>query len=359
MSANVPNSPPYTVIDVIGLGSGKPVTSVAWSNQADLLNWIVGTGTTLVPGCGATLSPGTNKTFQWWVYGDDWHASRAWVVVLGAAQFNYYSLTPSDECWGTITVNGNTYNYGFQGREPNTIIIVEDYAAGRDPDPSTGAAAGEEVTCQVTVNSLSGTVEVHHIGLYEVPKGVLEVPIEGVDVSTTARARPIFADSGDEVGLDQFNETMLFARRMTRRGGMWSFNATGNEVTTTSASYEDVFPVSAPCALQTRNTTEEIPAVRAVKVSVFGRAATGTVGRVRFTMTSGDSLELDIDDSDGAWAHGELDVSVDVADAEPAGIHRFGGAEGDRDECTIEMKRVSGSDPVYIETICINDPCGI
>lgn len=357
MSATAPDVPPNIYLDVLDVGSGKPVRGSTWRNAAEMVNWIVARGTTLIPGTAATCASNSTNIFRYWVYGDDWHSTRVWLFSLGPADFNQYASIETDPCHGTITVNGNDYPFSFQGT-PHTVIAVEDYSVGRDPDPSAGASAGEEISFTVVVPATSHAVEIHNAQCFEAPKRTLEADSEGVDLSTYHVAREIFAESVAEVGMWHMSDRLEFARRMVRRGGMFAWNGGSVGVGTTSASYVAFFPFTFP--LQTRNTTEKIPARRTVKVHVWGDPAVGDVGRVRLTMSSGDSVELEFTDGDGAWVSGDLDVSVDVPSATSGAIHRFGGTDGQRDLCTVEYKRHSGSAGTFrVHAVCISDPCGI
>lgn len=350
----VPIFAPNLYPHIARIGSGKPVLANTWQSAAKMANWVAGRGCTLVSGTGGILGAGVTHTFRYWVYDDDWHSTRCWVITLAKSQMAMYAWGASDICFGTIVVNGNTHRFSFSG-PPACIYLPENYTVTRG-DPT--AHAGEEVTCVITPDAASGTVELMSLQLVEVPKLLLDD--EGAKDDTIGALKPIYDNtSGDaNASVAGVGQTMEFARTISRRGGMFAWSDGGvGAVTRTAGTFADLFPIYP--ALQTRNTTEDAAAVRAVKVHVYAKVSGGASGEVKFTMDSGDTLTLTVTSATGAWVSGTVDVSVDVATATNGGTYRSGGVDGDRDECQVEYRISAGAGTLTVYAVCINDPCGL
>ena len=222
-------------------------------------------------------------------------------------------------------------------------VHVEDVAA---PSASETAIA----PTWALAASPTGVPVLLHVACYEIPRTELALDANeyGVDLTSCYAGRPIYTTTGKGIGA--VSTAVQQAQTVAQRAGAFHFaRDTGEALSTTAAAYTPVFladsvPVHLGRKLYTTST------VRTLQVRAYCRAGATTVGKLRFTMTSGDSVVLDITSGmAAAWLTGELDV-----DCEDLSVSD-GRRSARDDKCTIDWYRVSGANSVYIESISIGN----
>ena len=352
---DVPMYPPSLVPSYQVIGSGKPVRSGTWMSAAQFANWLIGRGVCLISGTAATALNGVGTyVFTYWVYGDQWHTTRVWAITLGRSVIVADGTgDQSGVAFGTVQISGIgnfTHRFSVVG-DPETFYWIDDYTSGtvRPADPTGGA--GEQVTVSITLGNGSHACDVLGVQMWEAPKELLDT--EGVIVSSEFTNAAIFDGSTVQRSVGAISKALLFARRMVRRGSLFTWSSANIPLFTQSLAFVDFFSVYP--ALQARKTAIT-DVTRTINVRVFARMnSVGPTGNVKFTMTNGSTVTLVVTGTATAWYSGTIQVNVDDATQ----VARIAG--GVRDLCRVEWKTTVNSVAGQLQmfSICISDIPGI
>ena len=326
-----------------GIYSGRPVRggSPQWAGMALAANHLLGRGGALIPHTMVVqpLVAAATKTLRFKVWPRLACRRRLWIST--------YRTKGTANCSTTFTdPSGGTLVYGFSTGASGGIFQVEHVE-----DVSAPSASETEVAPTWALSAAStGSPELLYVACYELPRPDLTTATAeyGVDVDSLRPNGPIYAANGKSVlGVSIATQQ---AETIAQRAGLFQFaRDTGSALSSTAAAYEAVFLADAVPVLLGRKlyTTST---VRKLQVRAYCRAGATTVGKVRFTMTSGASLVLDITSGmAAAWLSGDLDVDCeDLSVSDGRRSARY-------DKCTIEFYRVSGANSVYIESISIGN----
>lgn len=327
-----------------GVYSAKPVRGGAsqWAAYAQYANHLLGRGGALIPHAmvAQTLTGGATETLRFKVFPRYACRRRLW--------FSTYQGASKAAVAGTVTFTDpsagtSVARFSIAANGSYVHVHVEDVAA---PSASETAIA----PTWALAASPTGVPVLLHVACYEIPRTELALDANeyGVDLTSCYAGRPIYTTTGKGIGA--VSTAVQQAQTVAQRAGAFHFaRDTGEALSTTAAAYTPVFladsvPVHLGRKLYTTST------VRTLQVRAYCRAGATTVGKLRFTMTSGDSVVLDITSGmAAAWLTGELDV-----DCEDLSVSD-GRRSARDDKCTIDWYRVSGANSVYIESISIGN----
>ena len=338
--ATVPLAAP--LLDRTGIYSGKPVRGggAQWGGFALAANHLLGRGGVLIPVslCNATLDRNATTTLRFRIFPRYACRRRLWVSVYRAAVSSNVGIRFTDPSAGTsdLVISPTSTATRF------THLHVEDVAA---PSASETAIAP-------TWTELNDKVDpvLESVACFELPRTDLTLDANeyGVDVGSCDPGRIVYVATGKGVGA--VSTAVQQADTIAQRAGLFHWAVGTNYAkSSTAAAYENVFLAdSVPVFLGRKQYATST--VKKLQVRAYCRAGATTVGKVRFTMTSGASVVLDITSGmAAAWLSGDLDVDCeDLSVSDGRRSARY-------DKCTIEFYRVSGANSVYVESISIGN----
>ena len=305
-------------------------------------NHLLGRGGTLIPHTMVVqpLAAGATKTLRFKIWPRYACRRRLWIST-------YRTKGTAAGCAVTFTdpsAGTSVYTFGTGSAGGHFIHRhVEDVAT---PAASETAVA----PTWALAGAASGSPELLYVACYELPRPDLALDTNeyGTNVDSLRANAPIYSTTGTgpqgvAVGVQQ-------AATVAQRAGLFQWaRDTGTAASSTAAAYEPVFltdsvPVFLGRKFWTTSTTTTL------QVRAYCRAGATTVGKLRFTMTSGDVLTLDITSGmSAAWLSGDLDVDCEdqsVSDGRRSARY---------DKCTIDWYRVSGANSIYVESISIGN----
>ncbi len=168
-----------------GITSGKPVTGLQWTSMAELSNYVMGHGGTLISANAAfdILAAGSSELYRYYVWPRYSTVLRLWMITLRAANTN---------ARGTFEVDGNDIGEWTlsAGQTSERFMFWETVAQS--------SSAGE-VTAEVFSNAASsGTVSIDEIACYEAPRKFLAKDANdvGADQDSCIAGSGIYDSSG-------------------------------------------------------------------------------------------------------------------------------------------------------------------
>lgn len=341
----VPVLPP--LISTAQIRSGLPVRGKTLSGIADMINWCVGNGVTLVPmhtprieGTGAW-----SKTVQYKVF-PRYHAlRRVWLFQVTAGLWDIAVPTGGDN-QHTRTIVPPPTDYG-----PRFLMAIEDVAAG-------GPLAGGEtlITADIGFTPTAGyTVGiVNAIGVYEMRRANLD---PAAATPSANQEKCVLAQSltaGEQIYYDSDNEANSYGGLsianaslpdVTTRGGMFSWWSDDDAASPTissgvSANLFAADPIVLTQKIGRSATVGELIALIAAKCSDGS-----TAGTVTFTATSGDAVTITVP----AGTTSTTWIAGGAFDADCEDLSSATGRRSNRwDKVAITGVRTAGAGSIYL-----------
>lgn len=331
------------LLDRTGIYSGKPVRGggAQWGGYALAANHLLGRGGALIPVSlvNATLDQNATTTLRFKVWPRYACRRRLWLSTYRtSAAASNVGIRFTDPSAGTsdLVISPASATPRF------THLHVEDVAT-----PSASEAALSPTWTELN-DKVSPILE--SVACFELPRTDLTLDTNeyGVDVGSCDPGRIVYVATGKGVGA--VSTAVQQALTIAQRAGLFQWAVGTNYAkSSTAAAYENVFLAdSVPVLLGRKQYATST--VKKLQVRAYCRAGAATVGKVRFTMTSGASVVLDITSGmSAAWLSGDLDVDCeDLSVSDGRRSARY-------DKCTIEFYRVSGANPIYVESISIGN----
>lgn len=284
----IPLRPYRARLPLDGLRVGLEPTSLFWADVAETVNYLRGTGITLVPAHfpGVELASGS-ETLRYRVLPSGRAVTRVWVVRIRA-------LDPP-RAVATVSADGSTartiVGSALIGDPGATAVIVADVAK---------ASVATEITC--TVTWVEGTVIIDSVECWELPRAALTLDATdlGVDVRSLEPGRPIVDRDYESLG----GIGVALAGADGRRGGLLSWWGPVCNFTAAASLFETGIPVVPPKVAPGDTTRSAVP------WNVYARvSAGGTTGRVRAVDAAGGvSAWVSITGTSYGWIEGTIDL---------------------------------------------------
>ncbi len=327
MSAIVPTVAGYPAEFFVR--GGMSIKSLTMQDVAKLLHWSIGRGGQLIPCYSPNYAIPALRTarFKFRVQPRYQAYSRIWTIgtrtISASGSLEYKVATPSG---GTQ----KTYN-ALSGYTANNPIL-------HYHDLSAQSSAETEISIDIENANASGTITVESIGCFDVPRLDLALAAYdyGVDVETLGHRQPIFYDD-DGKGISSLATTSAEAFGLAHRTGMFhhAWPIVGDAgvygisaaKTVTATAYDPVFKSAAGAtraapqlARKERRDGAAGYTLKTINVGVLG-AVTGGSGDVRFTMTNGATVTLNVTatatafggTSAGTWVTSTINVTTEDA----------------------------------------------
>jgi len=346
----VPPFPPD--IDRTAGGSGTPselrvaspvLGAGQWVQYTKAALWgLAQCGSLVLAGPNGGASPGSSDTWRYYIWPRYQCSARLWCVTLWmpSADLDSHQATGTFEIPGGTIVGRWTLDKGDY-QKVRTFQFVESVSS---PSASPG-----EVVCKLTNASTSDDdVFVTSIACYEIrrnglvnfgptPSSLGTFHVNAPNPSTVQTGAPIAEDDDTSISAQGtmrtiIEPTMLMAE--ARRGCLFShFHSPGFDNDTTS--YVNAFAEDIPVLARFRYISGVTGTIRVAAYCV-GSANS----KIKFTASSGDSIELDMPTgatvASADWVVDDLDI--DSEDASSSSTH--GGLRGGtRDTVAVEIKR--------------------
>jgi hypothetical protein len=323
----------------IGLGQIRaawPVAASPVKAAAYTANWLLGRGTPLAVDGGHSWLPGSDsdqtRTLRYKFHLDSQHVSLGVFIVASISN-----------PFAPVTINGTIYSIGSEA----TIVHFPTLNFGGDVDVEY------ELLIEWPAGDVSSRnwLEIHNVQIYESPVIILADTASGtVPPEPSTIVYDGYDDQQSIAGLERAVEDMRAS--YFRRGTLFNWvSGYADGLQASNTSYEDLTPEQDP-SIQVRLMYSG-ETVRRVKFAACAAVSSGT-GNIRATMTSGDTVTLNIVANTPVWLTGDIDIETD----DPSRWATDGGIRGGtRDNLRIEYKAASGQ-TMNIYAISVWDPPG-
>lgn len=357
LTAIVNSSPGVGRANQSGVRASLPVIASPHQATGQAINWLLGRGHPLAVS-GPVEMPAEDTTyFSFWVHPDDLHPNFWWLI--SATVVDGYGQPKSIGVYVDTTIHypdPGTERTKFSTKDDGSSITL---AVREDVLPSN---TPQEIHCTITTDFVDPGPElgadkyfyllINGVHVVEAPQ--VRVDGYGVPLSTLESRQPIYWDGSTDPPRQNISSISKIATlahtSYARRGSMFSwYDPLGPATTGESGDYTPVFPVKP--ALQCRHIS--LGQTRGtVRVNVAASIVGDGHGYVKFTMTTGDSIEFDVTSSLTEWiGEQEMLVATDDPSRWPADGGQRGGV---RDEMLVEMKAPDGG-TINVRGICISE----
>jgi hypothetical protein len=306
--------------------TGRAVRAQTWLTAAQLLNWVGGRGSVLVPAycpqTNNTIKAGETRTLSYRVTPNGRAVRRVWLIETSGE--SDLLIKPGST---TVTVSSTA--------TPSTFTITEDLAAK--------SAATQTLTLIITSSASASEVTLMSVACYEAPRPSLDAADYGVELLTEMVRAPI--DSRASSSLGGIVDALALAPH--RRHYVGHARAEEEAWSTTNAAYQ---PVLADGVIVTRKL---YPASvdGDVRWYFYVKADATTTGTIRVTASGGGgSVPVTIPAS-ASWSWVSVDHTHPCEDLSTAD----GLTGGTWPQYTVEFLRASGAGTVYLASVCAEE----
>ncbi len=325
MPATVPVRP--VTLSAAPVKPGLTVASTDWTAIAGQANHIMGMSSALVPlhSPDVTIAAAGTGYFRHYVFPRYQATHRLWLLTVTTAT-GFADLTVTFDGGGVATLRAS--------EALGWVPLYEELAV----------QTATEGPIDLTIDNAAGgsSAVVRALACYELGRSELAVYPNGeagVSAETLRAALPIFDGSAEGKSLSGVTGLVDLSLATARRTGLF---ASAPMATSTSASFAS--PFSRPFVVRGRKLYRT-STTAVMQVRAYCTTPVGTVGEVRFTMTSGATVTITIPSNTGGWVQGSLAIDCDdFADAYGRRSTRF-------DKCTVEFRRVSGAGTVGFDHV--------
>lgn len=294
-----PDSPGTTDVD-----AGAGVRGLPWTRTAIITNWLLGSGSQLIPACAPNITLASGKTHELYFRVRPRYQAfqRIWGFTLRTATGGDVTCSVAAPTGGTAVV----YPVAENQETATLLTLVEDLSSQSDTEGN--ASIQFTPTADTVLVSLS---------CFEVPRAELTTGTsdDGVDSTKFGTSFPIRAED-----YTNMIDVLTDETKIGRRASLWQWAVPHNVNSaltagfawkTAASSYQSMFPLGAPVLARKLAPTAT---TASVTCRLTAWVDTGTTGNIYFTSAvNGNSNSATVTTTTPAWST-TLTLDVDCED---------------------------------------------